>query len=135
MGAVLQFTPRRAGRSGGGGGSEPLTPEMIRAEIECGVQAALGAVDRLVNLLDRMDLNGGGDAGPVSGGADGHTCQIIPWLRGGGGGCAATALDPALPDVRGPRRRRPRRTPEPSPTIPTARSTHKRRPRRRRASR
>ena len=55
MSAVLHFTPRRLRRAGGGGGSEPLTLEVIRAEIEHGVQAALDTADRLIGLLDRMD--------------------------------------------------------------------------------
>ena len=68
MSAVLHFTPRRLRRAGGGGGSEPLTLEVIRAEIEHGVQAALDTADRLIGLLDRMDddadLEDGGGSEP-----------------------------------------------------------------------
>lgn len=74
--------------------------EALRAEVEGGVQAALDVADRLIGLLDRMDvdpdLEDGGDAEPSLGAPEGHECQIV-WLRGNDADREASTPEPALP--------------------------------------
>jgi hypothetical protein len=62
------------------------SPADVRRQIEEAAQAALDTADRLIALLDSMEVNAededGGDAEPSLGAPENHHASQIVWLRG-----------------------------------------------------